>query len=533
MNGIKTKLYRREFMDFELADDRVNQYCGLSQDGLAIHVDLSSGTTSLVKWVDAQTSNFDLNYISLTGLDNFFVSEPDAFTGNTLNTDIVYEVEENDRFVFHSVSGYSTNIEYGISQEQDGTHILNGGFYQGFFKLHQYPFELYPTRMVKGWTMDTILTFNGSTGSTGTTLNSLNPNNTGYIFYIGTRSENKFKPLTEVERIEIEALGLNLNIEDYANLKIDLDNDYRPSTNEVSVTNGEHVIDKYYNSFGLYTGGDEYVTASGKDYVGNYYIDDCGFRMTGKSATTTTLGMELNVIESERLYEKYPERDIISNAFGIRIRPDGRIGYKKIVKTDPCLVDSGTTTEPSGCTTGSTEVIVNSGLTKSYTVVEKYSKCPIFTANDNGKINITVTFERDIPLNTECELKYSEYKNGTLTIYVNGRVVFEDKEFEEIIPHELDTIKELQEGVPFNISWGGGTQGLYESVTFGGRDPRDLGRVLESEFAGTFDGGLNELRMYVRPLDFTEVIHNFKERKSKYSMVGDFGGRKIIITKGT
>jgi hypothetical protein len=38
--------------------------------------------------------------------------------------------------------------------------------------------------------------------------------------------------------------------------------------------------------------------------------------------------------------------------------------------------------------------------------------------------------------------------------------------FEEIIPRGLNTEKEKQLGVPFNISWGGGTQGLRESLTF-------------------------------------------------------------------
>ena len=532
MIKLKTIAYTDESMDFTLADDRVEEYCGISTKDLAIHVDLSSGTTSLIRWSGATASDFDLDYIGLTGLDNYFVSNSLAYSGNTLNTDISYEVEASDHFKFHSVSGHNTTVNYTIDRSTS-THNLLGGFYQGFFKLSGYPFELFPKRMKRGWTMDTIITFNGSTGGTGTTLNSLNPNNTGYVYYIGTRSENKFKYLTELERQEIEDLKIELKIGDYANLKVVSNDDYRPSTNAVSVTNGEHTIDKYYNSYGLFTDGDEYVTPNGRSYSGHYHINSCGFRMTGRVSSGRTKTMTLEEIPVERLYEKYPERDIVNNSFGIRIKPDGRIGYKKIVKTDPCLVDSGTTTEPTGCTSGVTSVPTNSDLTKSYTVVEKYSTCPIFTANDNGKINITVTFERDIPLEGDCELALSTYKLGVLTIYVNGRPVLEDKEFEEIIPHELDTIKEIQQGVPFNISWGGGTQGLYESVTFGGRDPMDLGRILETEFAGTFNGGLNELRVYVRPMDFTEIRHNFKQQKTKYDLTGDFGGRRIIITKGS
>ena len=40
--------------------------------------------------------------------------------------------------------------------------------------------------------------------------------------------------------------------------------------------------------------------------------------------------------------------------------------------------------------------------------------------------------------------------------------------FEEIIPRGLDTIKERQIGVPFNMSIGGGTQGLHDNLIFTG-----------------------------------------------------------------
>ena len=39
-------------------------------------------------------------------------------------------------------------------------------------------------------------------------------------------------------------------------------------------------------------------------------------------------------------------------------------------------------------------------------------------------------------------------------------------DFEEIIPRGLFGHKETQVGVPFNISWGGGTQGLHENLIF-------------------------------------------------------------------
>ena len=62
---------------------------------------------------------------------------------------------------------------------------------------------------------------------------------------------------------------------------------------------------------------------------------------------------------------------------------------------------------------------------------------------------------------------------GVLKIYVNGYLFMEIADFEEIIPHELNTEKEKQLGVPFNISIGGGTQGLRESLAFSGCTNRE------------------------------------------------------------
>jgi hypothetical protein len=59
-----------------------------------------------------------------------------------------------------------------------------------------------------------------------------------------------------------------------------------------------------------------------------------------------------------------------------------------------------------------------------------------------------------------------DYRKGRLKIYINGRLFWTIEDFEEIIPRALNTDKEKQVGVPFNISWGGGTQGLRENLTF-------------------------------------------------------------------
>jgi hypothetical protein len=133
-----------------------------------------------------------------------------------------------------------------------------------------------------------------------------------------------------------------------------------------------------------------------------------------------------------------------------------------------------------------------------------------------------------------------EYRNGRLKIYVNGRRFFTIENFEEIIPRGLNTDKEKQVGVPFNISWGGGTQGLRENLTFSSttgttyiQDPESLPTndlvgtdysglttniLLEQNFGGTFEGGISQFRMYISPLSAPEIKHNFNLLKDTFDM---------------
>jgi hypothetical protein len=109
-----------------------------------------------------------------------------------------------------------------------------------------------------------------------------------------------------------------------------------------------------------------------------------------------------------------------------------------------------------------------------------------------------------------------------------------------VIPRGLNTDKEKQLGVPFNLSWGGGTQGLHENLTFSSctgltsnyiQDPEcfptnilsgtsfsslTTNILLEKYFAGTFEGAISQFRMYVEPLSSDEVKHNFKILKNKF-----------------
>lgn len=78
---------------------------------------------------------------------------------------------------------------------------------------------------------------------------------------------------------------------------------------------------------------------------------------------------------------------------------------------------------------------------------------------------ITIPTEEKVVLN-EKWLETVKFRKGQLIISVNGRRFFVVEDVEEIIPRALNTPKQRQVGVPFNMSWGGGTQGLHENLTF-------------------------------------------------------------------
>ncbi len=169
------------------------------------------------------------------------------------------------------------------------------------------------------------------------------------------------------------------------------------------------------------------------------------------------------------------------------------------------------------------------------TMQESYSKHGIFdnfSANTNSDwINVGVRWRRN-RLIDDCTIKSGSTSfPGTLTFYLNARPIYEIKNFKEIIFRSLNTHKTKQQGLMV-IGWGFGSFGLKESQTFLGPDNNDKNLKIQTNFDGNLNGGLSQLRFYVRPLPVSEIIHNFEIEKSRYRRQENFGGRNIKINKG-
>lgn len=594
--------------------------------------------------------------IGLTGIDNGLV---DQMTGQTLYfTNGLYSdflkferMYYDRRFKMFQVtghtsspnvrfSGFNKSVLYEVvskSNPQFGKyHELYGGFYQGFYKLFGYDYEILPERMTKGWSVEMILRprliNEFFPGPTETTLNEIYPNNKNTFFYFGTRAENKFHH---------HASGSPLCFSSYTRVTSGLTQMQTCACCNMTITNSRCIFvyppwsvngvhDPHANYGCSVCGGNQNVQVSCGCGCGELPCDTCGWECQTHicptiippmptptpsprpepdcripkpqctpecTACTPCSGSSCNdctptgYTSVEDTCEKDPLWDSLSNAFSLRLCGDPKnpsIGVRMLKFTGDCQTTG--TCENTGTTFVTGWTIVDYCTPPIYpyclqvnpawleqehwfqvnVVWERYTwldVCDLFWKGGLGQITkfyyleslannavslITVPYTSArhpleakqieiVKLNDEWLLE-KKLREGRLKIYINGKIFHTIENFEEIIPRGLDTDKERQVGVPFNISWGGGTQGLRENLTFSAltnpygpyiQDPEnfpvndltgttfngmDNHILIEQNFAGTFEGAISQFRMYVEPLSAPEVKHNFKLLKDKFLM---------------
>lgn len=341
---------------------------------LAIHIDLTNlgswdlntGLTSfsLTKWTGAVSDNINLIDFGLTAFDNGMTDI--MWDGITLtpqdNLFSMYPVGYNNVWnpISGETSGVTTMTEYlpisAITSGITGNYFdLGGGYLQGFFKLHDYNYELLPSRYGSGITIETLLL--------------LNEDSQGIFYMMGARAEDKYNPYFSGETV---------------------------------------------------TGS----TISGVTTSFNNFLDALEPHEVLKSAFK--LPEDMYKIEYR---EVPPINNIKNNVIAFELTYDKKLGYKYI--NDEGIVITNTSPSPINVTTGLTMIDI------------------AFTPNN-------IITDVDILECAECRL-------GKLIFYVNGRAVWIIKEFPEFYFKGFGNNKEKQSGVPYSISWGGGSFGLAES----------------------------------------------------------------------
>ncbi len=518
--------------------------------------------------------------VGLTGIDNGLVQN---MSGETIQittglytdiTDKFSRYKYDRRMKLHPITGFTTtqnrlwddnSYDYNLSYTNDGGDIgyvatLNGGFYQGFYKLAGYDYQVFPERVPLGWTAEFMLKYRW-TGDTSIGLNERYPNNKGTFFYMGARAENKFYH--------------------YA------DGSPKQDTGYTRVTSGLTC---------MHTCGCASSANTSSECLQVY-------QPSGGTITTCLCGCPCECSTSAQYPEKDPLYDEVSNALSLRL--SGDTGSPRLCvktyritggceSTGTCLTGLTYVTGTSVTEWCSTRGIFDDCSGTTYQNVEHwvqidavferrewFDTCDLYDKGGLGLLVKDVYFAtiegRSVslieppitreqpydPASTEVVTfndmwtEEQKYRLGTLKFYVNGKLFMVTENFEEIIPRLLNVEKEKQIGVGYNISIGGGTQGLHDNLTFSGGCPVNLSGLqyqqdpecltthdldntiysgltthirLEELFGGSMIGDISAFRMYTEPLNAAQIKHNFKILKNKYNLLNpDCPNCRIVI----
>ena len=487
---------------------------------------------SSVGWDGAYSSDFSGDTFGLTGLDNGRIpydgsSDDYGHTGllTLLTGTTLVHTSTSNKLVLNQVSGstgdyvYPSGIEF--NNEVGNYMYLRGGFLQGYYKLDGVDYQVLPNRYQKGWTISTWLNKDDS-GVTGTILNDTYPDNKGFFYYIGTRAENKFWNIFTGNTTGVCNSGSTDFCMESKETDIHINNivvDGDITDISVPLSPPPRDIKKVTNKF-LIFGRSNGKLCNNRESEGGFgrqrahdYNPDIPFysNITGKEQSDfrnqflifgRSNGKLCNNRESEGNYgrqrahdysgsttpilELDKDADIVDNAIGFRIKDDGSIGYRLLTLSADC---------------------------KSVEVIEEYSMSGMVT--DNQWEHVVVKWVNNDTY-TECELETNPARKGKLKFYLNSNLIFTSKTLNEFIGKRLDDWMEKQLGVPYNVSIGGGTQGLIESMTFDGVDAEDLGLIIESNFAGSFIGGISTFDMFDSSLSWCEIKDIYKNKVDNY-----------------
>lgn len=507
--------------------------------------------------------------VGLTGIDNGLTKELSGITMTattglyTTTAETFNRYKYDRRFKAHPVSGQTTSTNrlwddnsytYDIDWVSQGNPVgsfarLKGGFYQGFYKLAGYDYEVFPERVDYGWTVEMMLKYRW-TGDTSVGLNNRYPDNKGTFFFMGSRAENKFYHYASGSPIS--------------------------DTGYTRVTSGLTCMT---------TCACETIT--GKTGNSCFHV----YQMSGITNRPCGCNCACNCSKVV-LPEPDPLYDGVSNGMSVRFSGDTgnpRVCVKEYLLTGRCEPISACTTEEhfvTGVTIHewcSTKGIFDGCELTPYIDQENWVQVnlvfqrnewfdcgDLFYLGGNGQIVFDVftatsannsvslvmpPITHEVPYDPakQIEIKINDlwiqqvnYRRGNFKVFINGRLFMNIEDFEEIIPRPLNTQKEKQVGVPFNLGIGGGTQGLKDNLTFSGTCPEDIHHMIyqqdpeclttedlthtiysglttnifiEEIFGGSFIGDLSAFRMYNEPLDASMIKHNFRILEDRYDLL--------------
>lgn len=186
-------------------------------------------------------------------------------------------------------------------------------------------------------------------------------------------------------------------------------------------------------------------------------------------------------------------RDIYRNAFCLKVNEDGSISYRYFVRN--CGEGSAYSDYPGDV------------LDEKVKVIEE--KTVPGLVKDGDWTNITVRFTiLNSPGEDKCSLKVGN-RYMRLYLYVGGYLKLVSRVLPEFNFRRLNDVADKQEAVPYNISIGGGTQGLADTVTLDFTSHTEYTLPIEKYFGGSFMGDIKSFKFFNCALDFP-TINSFK-----------------------
>lgn len=590
VKALDAKLYGAKYYDFMLYKGET-AYQGLNDLSVMTIADFSdlnivSGILySTITWSGATNNGVEMNDIGFTGMDNGLISfKKDRITNEQFLELLInsrYTIESGDTRLFLTpVTGNTQMYNYPlylIENEEEKYIACKGGFYQGFFKLYGYDYNVLPHNIDNEWVMHFDVRPRTDYEVDDMLVNYTHPDNDGIFFFMGTRAENKFWPFYKTNSDVINTFkNVNASSEDYfinntikENNIVFLENEWLSDeqykehelktvnfaiggeyfaigseyfasnyTQDISENDGDiiNMSHKSYFSDNYYDGRCP-ISANNKsissEYIGqgliidkNGYDDSVGHPMSGIAyqeiltdnkflmfdrtlsgytinnweegnnviltkrqnwpnanyfllMNRTPTGYTIDTIQKyneEHQYDYNIHKDIRNNVFALRVRKDGAIGYRYGILD--CENDN------------------------KYSVIEEYSKPGIIKNNEWNSINIRFSV---LNPSTECGNKL---KNMKIHIYVNKYLVFISKPLPSFnFKHIENECVEKQETVPYNISLGGGTLGLLESILPDYYAISDYILPIERDFCGTFMGDIKSFKMYNGFINYSTITN--------------------------
>lgn len=225
---------------------------------------------------------------------------------------------------------------------------------------------------------------------------------------------------------------------------------------------------------------------TGKTYknIPNYYLL---FNQTCTGYTVNTIGEYLNSLQDT--YDIYGDYE--RNAFALKYNSDGSITYKYAVK------DLG-----PGCPDYDYSDFEGNTMGGNIRAIEETTSSGL--VKDGNWSNIHVRFIIQGGRFDACG-KSNGNRKMKLYIYVNGFLKFISKPLPEFKFKELAEVYDKQESVPYNISLGGGTQGLADTVGLNFMDWTPYELPIEKHFGGSFIGDIKLFKFWNCSMNFTNI----------------------------